>query len=81
MIFGKGIGERLIDKTNLKDKNDKLSVYIKSSKPTKKKLSIDFDIAIFRELDNLSVKTSRSKNELVNMLLKYALERVEVNEC
>ncbi|HAB61024.1 MAG TPA: CopG family transcriptional regulator [Lachnospiraceae bacterium] len=71
----------MIDKTNKKDEIDKLSINIKSLGPTKKKQSIDFEIETFRELDNLADKTGRSKNELVNMLIKYALKRVEVNEC
>lgn len=62
------------------DNNDKLKISVKSNEPTKKKCSVDFEIEIYNELNNLSKKTNRSKNELINMLLKFALGKVEFSE-
>lgn len=45
-----------------------------------KTFSIRIKDETVRNLDNLSVKTNRSRNELINILLNYAISNCEVNE-
>lgn len=43
-------------------------------------MTIRIDRALQEEYNNLSAKTNRSRNELISMALRYALDHMEVKE-
>ena len=43
-------------------------------------MTIRIDRSLQEEYDRLSVRTNRSRNELMGMALKYAIENMEVQE-
>ena len=60
---------------------DKLIINKKSFKGEDgyKTFSIRIKDAMVSRLDNLSAETKRSRNELINILLDYAIDNSEVN--
>ena len=45
-----------------------------------KVVSVRMKEEMIDKLDNLSIKTNRSRNELINLLLEYAIDIVKVEE-
>ncbi|SFE20543.1 hypothetical protein SAMN02910327_00620 [Peptostreptococcaceae bacterium pGA-8] len=43
-------------------------------------MTIRIDRSLQEEYNNLAVKTNRSRNELISMALKYALDHMEVKD-
>lgn len=43
-------------------------------------MTIRIERTLQEEYNNLSVKTNRSRNELINMALQYALDHMEIQE-
>lgn len=43
-------------------------------------MTIRIDRTLQEEYNNLSAKTNRSRNELISMALRYALDHMEVKE-
>lgn len=43
-------------------------------------MTIRIDRALQEKYNDLSEKTNRSRNELINMALKYALDNMEIQE-
>ena len=43
-------------------------------------MTIRIDRALQEEYNDLSTKTNRSRNELINMALQYALDHMEIQE-
>ena len=44
-------------------------------------MTIRIDRALQEEYNNLSAKTNRSRNELITMALKYALDHMELRDA
>lgn len=62
--------------------NEKLVIYPKRAKGEDgyKTFSIRIKEELVERIDDISVKTGRSRNELVGTLLEYAVERCTVQE-
>ena len=44
-------------------------------------MTIRIDANLQEEYNKLSLKTNRSRNELINMALQYALDNMEIIDC
>lgn len=62
--------------------NDKLSIYKKDLKGEDgyKTFSVRIKKDTIKNIDILSQQTNRSRNELINLLLEYAVNNCEVKE-
>lgn len=61
------------------DKDTRLKIEVKKEqKKQKVKISFDCTIENYDALKNLSGKTGRNRNELINTLLKFAMSCVDI---
>lgn len=62
----------------MNEKKDKFVIKPKTTRSVTMTIRIDNEIN--EKLDNLALKSNRSRNELINMSLRYALENLEFIE-
>ena len=60
--------------------NNKFIVKSKKSYGETNVISARLPISIIKELDKISNKTGRTRNELILMCIEYALNRLEIEE-
>lgn len=58
--------------------NNKLKIEVKTKSKDRVKLSFDCTMGNYDNLKKLSEKTGHNRNELINILLKFAIECVEI---
>lgn len=79
MDFDKALGkkEEVKEKTNEEEPVFTISVK-KEEKPNRKTFNVYMEADMVKEVDTIAKRTKRNRNEIINMMVEFCLENLEI---